>query len=196
MTDNNDTTAPEMIDGAHIGTADEQTNDPAGLSNTTATTAITGQTAGVDEPEPSLRDDEELDQMAGDAPRKGQTSDASPQGSTGEDGRPDELDWLLPDDSDEDGGRSGLLSTRSEVLGFAVGITAGGHLGLSGDAQLINDVVGLSILGDRARRANKLPQKHIEQAKEELPHFVAGVVVGYAATKTDIIGEMYSFGGW
>lgn len=190
MTDNNDPTAPEMIDGAHIGSGDEQTEEqPSGLSTPTSTTAITGQTAGVDEPDPSLRDDEELDSWGGAAPEPTEESAGTQQHS-------DTVDWILPDENDEDGGRTGALSTRTEVHAFAIGITGGAHFGLSGDTQLINDVVGVGLLGDRARRANAFPKQYIEQAKEELPHFLAGFVVGYAGTKTDILGEIYSIGGW
>lgn len=197
MTDNNDPTAPEMIDGAHIGSAEEQTDEQSSSSTTTSTTAITGQTAGVDEPDPSLRDDDELDALGGDEPTTPTSEEATEatENASNEPEIPDSVDWLLPDETDESG-RTGVLSNRSEVIAVAVGITAGGHFGLSGDVQLINDVVGIGLLGDRARRANSFPQTHIDQAKEELPHFLAGVVVGYAATKTDILSEIGTSVGW
>lgn len=190
MTDNNDTTAPEMIDGAHIGGADEQTNEhQSGLSSPTSTTTITGQTAGVDEPAPSVRDAEELDDWGGEPPKESEASEESAP----ETQYSDTVDWILPDETDEDGGRTGVLSTRTEVHAVALGITAGSHFGLSGDAQLINDVVGVGILGDRVRRANAFPERYLEQAQEELPHFLGGVLVGYVATRVEhgtLLAEM------
>jgi hypothetical protein len=100
----------------------------------------------------------------------------------------DWMDWLLPDDSDTDGdGRTGFLSTYTEVHALVFGVTAGAHFALSGEAQLINDVVGLATLGDRTRQAKKLDGKYREQAKEELPHFIAGVAIGYIGARSDVL---------
>lgn len=103
--------------------------------------------------------------------------------------------WLAPHESDEDGdGRTGILSTHTEVHAFALGYTAGAHFGLTGDAQLINDVAGFALLGDRVRRANAFPARYLEQAQEELPHFLGGVAVGIVATRTGAISMLPEVG--
>lgn len=116
--------------------------------------------------------------------------DESPDANPGADGPDNQLldGNIMPDDSDtDDNGRIGLLSTRTKIHAVVIGITAGAHWGLTGDMQLINDVVGVGILGDRARQANKLPQKYIDQAKEELPYFIGGCIIGYIGARADAL---------
>lgn len=125
---------------------------------------------------------------SGEVPDGDRSPDAKPGGNNGETGFQDGIEELLPDDSDTDGdGRTGVLSTRTEVHALVLGVTAGAHFRLSGDMQLINDVIGIAVAGDRARHAKVFPEKFIDQAKEELPYFLAGMAIGYAATRTNAL---------
>lgn len=106
--------------------------------------------------------------------------------------------WIMPDDSDTDNdGRTGLLSTYTEAHAVVLGITAGAHFALAGEAQLITDVIGIGTAGDRARQANRLPDKYREQAKEELPYFLAAVLIGYVGARTDALNSLgMGIGAW
>lgn len=102
---------------------------------------------------------------------------------------PDRIDWLLPEQSDkhDTDGRTGVLSTRTEVHAIVIGGTVGAHWALTGDMQLLNDIVGIGIAGDRARQAQKIPEKYQDQAKEEFPYFAAGLLLGFGAARSDLI---------
>lgn len=119
-----------------------------------------------------------------------ETKEPSSQPSS-EDSLFDRIAWLLPDDSDKDGdGRTGLLSTRTEVHALVIGVTAGAHFGLSGDTQLLTDILGLGVVSDRARRAQRIPQKYRNQAKQEMPYFVVGVAIGTGMTRANALAEL------
>lgn len=143
-----------------------------------ASSALTPGVEGMETSEqaPAQEDKEETIQQ-----------EPSSQPSTDDSGLSD----VLPDDSDKDGdGRTGVLSTRTEVHALVIGVTVGAHVALTGDMQLINDIAGIGIAGDRARQAKKIPEKYQEQAKEELPYFMAGVGIGYGLARADAIAGL------
>lgn len=183
-----------MIDGAHIGSADEQDDDrSSGLSPPPSTLSITGNTAGVDEPQPSLRDKDELDGWGGPEPslKEEQSSEASPRSDVLETPLPEGTERWLPDDSDTDGeGRTGFLSTHTEVHAFVVGVLSGIAAGSTGEVQLASSGIAILTGGDRIRLARKIPEKYREQALEEFPTFLAGVGIGYVVARLNAIGAL------
>lgn len=201
MTDDTNSKSGELMftDNGHIAgfgngpqtTAHSETVPTVSATHTPLT--VTSNTAGLDEPEPSLRNTDELDGWGGPEP-KSETDHVSNDDS--QDERPDlplpeSVEWWLPDDSDHDGrGRIGLLSTYTEVHALVLGLTAGAHFVLSGDAQLINDVLGIAIAGDRVRRARLFSETYREQATAELPYFVAGVAIGYGLARSNVFAGL------
>lgn len=188
---------PQLDDSGHIAgfRFNDSSDDAPTVKAEDSKLTVKSNTAGIDEPEPTMRDKDELDELAGPEPEsnpeEGQSPDSNPWGGTSEDLLPDGWDWALPDDSDTDGeGRTGFLSTRTEVHALVLGMTAGGHFGLSGDAQMLNDILGLGVGSDRARRAQHMPEKYQDQAKQEMPYFVLGVAVGYGLTRANVITEL------
>lgn len=101
-------------------------------------------------------------------------------------GLPDRLEWLLPNESDADGeGRTGVLSTYVEWHALVLGVSAGAIAAQSGRLDEIGAIVGAGVAGSRAQMG--LPDKYRNQARKELPYFIAGVVIGFGATRSDLI---------
>lgn len=105
---------------------------------------------------------------------EGNSQDATPGVETGK--TPFQWRRLLPDDSDTDGdGRTGFLSTRTElhvlIAGIAAGIAASA-IGLSALAGLFGAIVGLDGI-------NRMTNKVTEQMRHEPWYAIVGVGVGW-----------------
>lgn len=94
---------------------------------------------------------------------------------------------LLPDDSDTDNdGRTGFLSTYVEWHALVIGIAVGTVALRTGQFELIMAIVGAGAVGSRAQLG--LPEKYLDQAKSELPYFIAGVVIAFVGTQLTEMG--------
>lgn len=110
-------------------------------------------------------------------------------GSDGQSPLPDRLEWLLPNSSDSDGdGRTGILSTYVEWHALVLGLSAGAIAAQSGRFDTIATVIGAGAVGSRAQMG--LPDKYRDQARKELPYFIAGVVIGFGAARSDLLAGM------
>lgn len=89
---------------------------------------------------------------------------------------------LLPDDSDTDNdGRTGVLSTYVEWHALVIGLALGTIAVQTGDLTIIAAIIGAGAAGSRAQLG--LPDKYIDQAKQELPYFIAGTILGFLAVQ-------------
>lgn len=192
--DTTNTAGPTITESGHLAgfgstqtteqTTEQRTNEPA-VSPSDTTLTVDANTAGLDEPPPSMRDKSELDDWGGAAPESNteedQSSGTNPQSSTSEHLLPDGFDWA-PDDSDTDNdGRTGLLSTRIEVHALVLGIAAGTFVAQTGRFDEIAAIIGAGAGSSRAQLG--LPDKYLTQAKKELPYFIGGVLIGFAGSR-------------
>lgn len=91
------------------------------------------------------------------------------------------IDYYLPDDSDEDGrGRTGFLSTRKEWHTLGFGVAVGIRAGAEGDMQSLSEGLGIVAGGSRVKKG--FSDKYINEAREEFPYFVLGVLIGFGST--------------
>lgn len=198
---------PEFTDGAHIAgfeftrqTEQRRRNDPAVGPDDTPLTIDAG-VAGLDEPPASMREQEELDSWGGPEPNPvtslfHETESTSSESESESEGRFSSsesqdneskgrfrrlLSWLAPDDSDSDGeGRRGLLSTRTEIHAFVIGLVVGAYYPAAETTlDELAAVIGTIVAGDRAYKAIHIPEKYRKQITAELPYFIGGVAVGY-----------------
>lgn len=112
---------------------------------------------------------------------KDESPDANPGENTSESG----LQGWLPDDSDTDDGRTGILSTYTEVHALVLGLSAGVFAAQTGRFDEIAAIVGAGAAGNRAQIS--VPEKYRIQAKKELPYFVAGCAVGFVGARADAL---------
>lgn len=119
-----------------------------------------------------------------------QSSEDNPKGSRTANVVPDRLDWILPEQSDtnDTDGRTGVLSTYVEWHALVLGLSAGAIAAQSGRLDEIGAIIGAGAAGSRAQLG--LPDKYRDQARKELPYFIAGVVIGVGATRSDMLVDI------
>lgn len=103
---------------------------------------------------------------------------------------PDRLDWILPEGSDtnDTDGRTGVLSTYVEWHALVLGLSAGAIAAQSGRLDEIVTIIGAGAAGSRAQLG--LPDKYRDQARKELPYFIAGVILGIGAARSDMLVDI------
>lgn len=104
------------------------------------------------------------------------SSGPTPGVGAGRTGFQDWLHWLKPTMREE--GRHGFLSTYEEVHVFFMGFLVGITINSGGLAKYLSALLGSGLAGSRYQKG--LSDDIKTSIKRELPHFAAGVVVGYA----------------
>lgn len=99
------------------------------------------------------------------------------------------LKWLLPSETDDpEHGRTGPCSTYEECHAIFIGMMVGVAIPAGGLVQTVAAILGAGAAGSRYQKG--IPQKYIKQVRAELPHFLAGVLMGYVAVQNGLGGVL------